>query len=219
LILPSEEQKEEDKENPIRELLKTVNLNDDKKLNEIWGEVNETKEESLINIALTHMEEYLGNSYLWGGGDRTSLDEKGTNEMDCSEFVCRYLQKLGAFTDVPSIRTVNLRNPENFAKTEYGKKLQFISKSDNLNFIPQIGDVFVWSRSEDDGHTGVVVGYDSENDYVLIMEAIGCKEPCSNDTDLNPDRGCCKVVKSTYKRTGKSLQAHSGWIGYYRPVI
>jgi hypothetical protein len=52
LILPSEEQKEEDKENSIQALLKTVDLNDDKKLNEIWGEKN-TKDNYITKFEIS----------------------------------------------------------------------------------------------------------------------------------------------------------------------
>jgi hypothetical protein len=145
--------------------------------------------------------------------------DAGTEKMDCSEFVSRYLQKLGLFDNVPLITTAALRSPDDFSETNEGQKLQYIVGSNRDDFVPKPGDVFAWSRSIKDGHTGVVVEYNEVNDYVVVMEAIGCKEPCSNDLILNPNRGCCQVVKSTYKRTGKSLQSHTGWIGYFRPVI
>lgn len=174
----------------------------------------------IIQEALTAMEEYLGTDYeQQNGGLRTDMTEEALEKMDCSEFMSRYLQKLGLFEDVPLIITNTFRDDKAYEKTEYGEKLQFIPGSKELDFIPRPGDVFVWSRSKNDGHTGVVLEYDKENDYVIIIESIGCKEPCSNDTQLNIDRGCCKVVQSTYKRTGNSLASHEGWIGYFRPVL
>lgn len=177
--------------------------------------------EEVITSALVNMEEYLGNDYEKEYEDylRTDMSDAGTEKMDCSEFVSRYLQKLGLFDNVPLITTAALRSPDDFSETNEGQKLQYIVGSNRDDFVPKPGDVFAWSRSIKDGHTGVVVEYNEVNDYVVVMEAIGCKEPCSNDLILNPNRGCCQVVKSTYKRTGKSLQSHTGWIGYFRPVI
>ena len=176
--------------------------------------------EKKIADALENMEQYLGNPYKFGGGEnRTSLDSIGTAEMDCSEFMCRFLQELGVFESVPNITTTMLSEQDDFAETQFGEKLQYITGSNKDDFIPQAGDIFEWSRGEGDGHTGVVVEYVKSSDYIIVLEAIGCTEPCSNDLTLNPDRGCCKVVKSTYKRTGNSLQGHAGWKGYYRPVI
>jgi hypothetical protein len=205
--------------------LKYLNITNEENTNLEEEKIKEKDEkivvEEVITRALVNMEEYLGNDYKKEYEDdlRTEMNDNATKNMDCSEFVSRYLQKLGLFDNVPLITTVDFRSPDDFSETKEGQKLQYISGSNRDDFVPKPGDVFAWSRGIDDGHTGVVVEYIEVNDYVVVMEAIGCKEPCSNDLVLNPNRGCCQVVKSTYRRTGKSLQSHAGWIGYFRPIF
>lgn len=69
----------------------------------------------------------------------------------------------------------------------------------------------------------MVVEYNSDNDHVVVIEAIGNGNEngyCSSEQNsLNSTRGCGKVVKSTYTRTGSALYSHEGWVGYYRSVI
>lgn len=121
---------------------------------------------------------------------------------------------------MPLIFTSTLSDDKAFEKTEYGQKLKFIPGSDEEDFIPKPGDIFVWSRSASDGHTGVVMNYNPSNDLVTILEAVGMTSPCSAEQNsLNSNRGCGKVVKSIYTRTGKALFLHDGWVGYYRPEM
>ncbi|MEY1639431.1 hypothetical protein [Tenuifilum osseticum] len=218
LILPSREQEKEDKD--IIDKILEVILHDINKLNEIWGEKKEDQEESAIEIALTEMEEFLGNSYAYGGGDsRTSLDEKGTDEMDCSEFVARFLQKACGLEEVPSPFYTSLML-SSMQDGSFDSFLQHVKNSEKEDFKDiRPGDVFLWSRSSSDGHTGVVVSYDKETDKVTVIEAIGisgaAEESLSKDIE-GYCQGC--IRKSIYTRTGKALYKHAGWKGYFRAV-
>ncbi|MDA3954393.1 MAG: CHAP domain-containing protein, partial [Bacteroidales bacterium] len=184
-----------------------------------------TNRDIIISNALIVMEQYLGTPYKFGGGEsKTSLDSTGTAEMDCSEFMCRFLQELGIFTDVPLISTSMISDDKSFEKTQYGEKLEFIGgDKGDPDFIPKPGDVFIWSRSNTDGHTGVVFDYLPDQDQVVVIESIGNGNEdgyCSSQQNsLNSSRGCGKVVKSTYTRKGGALYSHDGWVGYYRPLI
>lgn len=166
------------------------------------------------------MEEFLGNSYAYGGGDsRTSLDEKGTDEMDCSEFAARFLQKACGLEEVPSPFYTSLML-SSMQDGSFDSFLQHVENSEKEDFKDiRPGDVFLWSRSSSDGHTGVVVSYDKETDKVTVIEAIGAsgaaEESLSKDIE-GYCQGC--IRKSIYTRTGKALYKHAGWKGYFRAV-
>lgn len=181
---------------------------------------NVDREESEIEIALTEMEDFLGNSYAFGGGDsRSSLDEKGTNEMDCSEFAARFLQKACGLEEVPDpfYTSLMLDGMQDGSLDSFLQHVKNSEKEDFKDIRP--GDVFLWSRSASDGHTGVVVSYDKETDMVTVIEAIGAsgaaEESLSKDLE-----GYCKgcIRKSIYTRTGRALYKHAGWKGYFRAV-
>lgn len=219
LILPSKEQEERDK-NILSKIL-DIMLHNIEELNKIWGEENkkDTQKER-IEQAIEEMKEYLGNPYKYGGGaSRTSLDVKGTAEMDCSEFMSRFIQKACGLEKVPEY-TTELMN--NWIKNEkFGDdNLEYIDGSKKIDFKDiQPGDVFLW-RTESGGHTGVVVSYNSATDLVTVIEAIG--ESGAREESLSKNltgycKGCIRV--SVYSRTGKSLATHEGWIGYFRPKI
>ncbi|WP_394350537.1 CHAP domain-containing protein [Myroides fluvii] len=53
----------------------------------------------------------------------------------------------------------------------------------DLNFEPQPGDIFVWSRSVRDGHTGIVYTYNKTTKIVTILEAL--TESGDMDTHIN----------------------------------
>ena len=81
------------------------------------------------------------------------------------------------------------------------------------------GDVFLWNRSYNDGHTGVVVSYDKETDKVTVIEAIeisGAAEETLSKIFENYCKGC--IRNSIYSRNGKALYKHDGWKGYFRVI-
>ncbi|WP_407269026.1 CHAP domain-containing protein [Tenacibaculum maritimum] len=157
----------------------------------------------------------------WIGIKRTGLRSYQTKEalgrMDCSEFVCRYLFKLGVTDKMKVIVTNQMKTQESFRKKLGNDNIEFITGSDKADFIPQVGDIFVWSRSDTDGHTGIVHSIDG--DKITILEAIG--RGGSSDEQHNIDNGgyegknCTRT--SVYQRKGGALAGHSGWKGYFRP--
>ena len=86
-------------------------------------------------------------------------------------------------------------------------------------FLPNAVDIFVW-RYNGEGHTGVVIAYDSEKDLVWIAEAIGPGGSSDNSTNRanggTTEAGITRTA--VFSRTGKALSGHNGWIGYYRPI-
>lgn len=149
-------------------------------------------------------------------GLRTSLSDAALSKMDCSEFVCRYLHKLGITKEVKWVTTGSMTSETSFQKALGTDKIKFVGKS--IDFKPQAGDIFVW-RNGTNGHTGIVYKYDSSSDFVTILEAIGSSG--SNDQKTNRDNGgyvLSGVTRtSVYKAKGEALFAHKGFIGYFRP--
>ncbi|MFW1676075.1 CHAP domain-containing protein, partial [Acinetobacter baumannii] len=82
--------------------------------------------------------------------------------------------------------------------------------SKDLNFIPQIGDIFVWGNGG--GHCGIVYDVVRQNDTVTILEAIG--DVGSADEIFNINNGGEKRVGCTRtavdRRSGKALAQHRG---------
>ncbi|WP_343707733.1 CHAP domain-containing protein [Flavobacterium sp.] len=149
-------------------------------------------------------------------GLRTSLSETALSKMDCSEFVCRYLHKLGITKEVKWVTTSSMTSEASFQKALGTNKIKFVGKS--IDFKPQAGDIFVW-RNGTNGHTGIVYNFDSSSDLVTILEAIGSSG--SNDQKTNRDNGGYTLSgvtrTSVYKAKGEALFAHKGFIGYFRP--
>ncbi|QKG79682.1 CHAP domain-containing protein [Tenuifilum thalassicum] len=173
-----------------------------------------------ISAALSEIEEFLGTDYEQQPGSlRYDTTEQALEKMDCSELVARFLQKVCGLEEVPhpfytSLMLSSMRDGR------FDSFLQHVKNSEEEDFKDiRPGDVFLWSRSSSDGHTGVVVSYDKETDKVTVIEAIGSlgasEESLSKDLD-----GYCKscIRKSIYTRTGKALYKHEGWKGYFRPV-
>ncbi len=147
---------------------------------------------------------------------RTKFDLKAMGRMDCSEFVCRYLYKLGITDTVKHISTVAMKTQEDFRAALGNDNLDYLKGSKGNDFTPQAGDIFVW-RKIGGGHTGIVHSVDGDN--VTILEAIGHRG--SSDEDHNIDNGGYEGVNCTrtsvYQRTGDALAGHAGWKGYFRP--
>lgn len=149
-------------------------------------------------------------------GFRTSLNDVALSKMDCSEFVCRYLHKLGITEEVKWVTTASMTSEASFQKALGTDKIKFIGNS--KDFEPEAGDIFVWRRNNG-GHTGIVYKYDSTNELVTILEAIG--KLGSNDEKTNEMNGGYTLANCTrtsvYKSKGEALFAHKGFIGYFRP--
>ncbi len=179
------------------------------------------RREIIIEKALKEMEQYIGFPYAYGGGaNRTSLDSVGTAEMDCSEFMSRFIQKACGLEKVPGYTTTLMKNW--IRNKKYGDdNLEYLDGSKDKKFKNiQPGDVFLWWTEEKGGHTGVIVSYDSTTDLVTVIEAIG--ENGSREESLSKNlTGYCKdcIRISVYTRTGASLADHDGWEGYFRPKI
>jgi predicted chitinase len=152
-------------------------------------------------------------------GLRTSLNDNALSKMDCSEFVCRYLQKLGITKDVKWVTTASMLSESSFQKALGTDKIKFVGNS--KEFKPQAGDIFVWSRKPSDGHTGIVYKYDSAKDLVTIIEAIGKSGSADQNTNIQnggySEHTCTRT--SVYKTKGKALFGHEGFIGYFRPQL
>ncbi|MDQ2508983.1 CHAP domain-containing protein, partial [Acinetobacter baumannii] len=146
----------------------------------------------------------------------TANDLKG---LDCSETVAIYLLKLGVTDKFYSIHTGVMLTENDFRKAIRSNKIEYVVGSKDLNFIPQIGDIFVWRNGG--GHCGIVYDVDRQNDTVTILEAIG--DVGSADENFNINNGGEKKVGCTrtavYRRSGKALAQHRGWVGYFRPII
>ncbi len=151
-----------------------------------------------------------------GSKYRTATTKEALGRLDCSEFVCRYLHKLGVTPSIKSISTEGMLTGDDFRKNLGNDNIDHVPNSDNSSFVPQAGDIFVW-RTRKGGHTGIVHSVDG--DKVTILEAIGSGG--SSDESFNNNNGgyegknCTRT--SVYSRTGGALASHSGWKGYFRP--
>ncbi len=152
-------------------------------------------------------------------GVRNSLSKEGLKNLDCSETVAIYLHKLGVMPNLKILYTGTMTTEKDFQNAVGSKNIELISGSDKENFKPQKGDVFVWRKSNGVGHTGIVYHFDEKKDLVTILEAIG--KVGSADEKTNKNNGgytgtnCSRTA--VYKRKGKALFSHSGWVGYFRP--
>ena len=150
-------------------------------------------------------------------GERASLQPEGLKNLDCSETVGIYLYKLGVMPTLVAIHTGLMTTAQDFRKAIGSANIDFVPGSDKPGFKPQRGDIFVWRKGA--GHTGIVYNYNAATDLVTILEAIGEVGSADEATNRNnvgmAKKGCSRTA--VYKRAGKALNAHGGWIGYYRP--
>jgi len=155
-------------------------------------------------------------------GIRNSISQEGLSKLDCSETVAVYLYQLGIIPKMISLNTAVMITEKSFRKTIGNENIDFVLGSEKSDFKPQKGDIFVWRHKypeETRGHTGIVYEYDEKNDIVTILEAIGKGGSADERTHKNnggyTGKGCTRT--SFYKRNGKALASHPGWIGYFRP--
>lgn len=154
--------------------------------------------------------------------NRTADTESGWAKMDCSEFVSRYLHKLGVTKNIIYMTTYDMMNQVRFRKVIENNNIDLVKDSGNKEFRPERGDVFVWGylkKGEWNGHTGIVYDYDETKDIVIILEAIGSGGAVGESKQVanggHAGKGCTRTAK--YNRLGGALYGHSGWAGYYRP--
>ena len=178
----------------------------------------------MISLAIKH-KPYSQNP------PRSGLTKSSLESMDCSEFVSRYLYALGITDNVTEIHTGMMVEEKTFQNAIGSKKIKYIQDSRSEQFVPNVGDIFVWRRNKNgispDGHTGIVIKYIENIDAVLILESIGgCNSNspfCSADENFSRINGgekiCCSTRNAVYRRTGRALFNHEGWQGYYRPIL
>jgi hypothetical protein len=150
-------------------------------------------------------------------GERAKLSPEGLKNLDCSETVGIYLHKLGVMPTLVAIHTGLMGSESDFRKAIGSENIDFVPASKDPGFKPKRGDIFVWRKGV--GHTGIVFNYDAAKDLVTILEAIGnvgsADEATNRTNGGTAQKGCSRTA--VYKRAGKALNAHGGWIGYYRP--
>lgn len=149
---------------------------------------------------------------------RTAMTDKGEENLDCSELVCRYLQKIGWSKDVKWLNTKGLYY--------YADKFpEHLERHDSLEYRPKKGDIFLWKKESGMGHTGVIVDYDKTTDSVTTIESISENEyPSRTNRGENSGhegynfRG---VIKWKWnKRTGRHLLGHKSNIcRFYTPKL
>jgi RHS repeat-associated protein len=120
---------------------------------------------------------------------RTANSDEALKYLDCSEFVCRVLAADGITNGIKAMTTDDLSR-------YLANEDKFIcSKSE-----PKPGDIFLWHHGTE-GHTGIVVRYDSKTKDVVTTEARG----------LN---------YGTVKEQSRKLSGFTGmkgWKGFFRP--
>jgi hypothetical protein len=192
----------------------TCGLSDEKKIPDIPtdGVLEEMK-----TIADSHRP-YLQET----NKNRTADTEAGLAKMDCSEFVSRYLHKLGITKNIIYMTTANMVSENAFRKIIENDNIDLVRGSLLSDFKPKKGDIFAWGYTKDGswaGHTGIVYDYDEIDDIVTILEAVGSHGAVSeNDQVKNggySGKGCTRTAK--YGRLKGALYGHTGWHGYFRP--
>ena len=183
--------------------------------------INEVSSTSVLsemkNLADSH------KSYLQETNkNRTADTDAGLEKMDCSEFVSRYLHKLGVTNNIIYMTTANMNNESAFRKIIDNSNIDLVSESKTSTFKPQKGDIFAWGRSKNGnwgGHTGVVYEFDETNDTVTILESIGKSGAVGERKQVknggHSGTNCTRTA--IYDRLGGALYGHDGWFGYYRP--
>ena len=131
--------------------------------------------------------------------DRDRTSTKGEDTMDCSELVCRYLQKIEWSSKVLSMNTSGLYN---YAKNNS----KWLEKHDSTDYDPKIGDIFIWKNDAGSmGHTGIVINFDKTTNIVTTIEAISSTE---QPEGLNKSIKLQGVVKLKWKKLSKHLINH-----------
>lgn len=152
-------------------------------------------------------------------GERATLSSEGLANLDCSEVVGIYLNKLEVMPTLVAIYTGVMTTQSDFRTAIGSENIDSVSGSSASDFKPLRGDIFVWRKSNGVGHTGIVYKYDENTDLVTILEAIGSVGSADETTNKTKGGHSGKGMSRTavYKRTGGALASHAGWKGYFRP--
>ncbi len=130
---------------------------------------------------------------------RTEQTEKGIAKMDCSELVCRYLQKIEWSENVEYITSNGL--------VDYAA--QHPDKLIVNNGNPKVGDIFAWR-----GHTGIIKSYDSSTKKIVTIESIREKSYSWHEGIFFKG-----VVIWTYTKDLNHLKSKKGKkVHYYTPI-
>jgi hypothetical protein len=146
--------------------------------------------------------------------DSNRTKPEGEDTMDCSELVCRYLQRIGWSSKVKWLNTKALYN---FAEA-HPKWL----KKQEKDYKPKIGDIFLWKKDSGMGHTGVVIEYDESTDAVTTIEAIseGEYKTTRGDNSGHPGYRFKGVIKWRWsKRIGSHLIGNRRTCRFYTPKV
>lgn len=187
----------------------------------IWGKIVDVPVSSSDGSVLEEMKKLVDLHIPYSqSGVRNELTEEGLENLDCSETVGIYLHKLGVMPIYKAIDTSTMTTEINFRKTIGTNNIDLISGSDQIDFKPKRGDVFVWRKgAAGPGHTGIVYKYDENTDIVTILEAIGKVGAVSEKEQVKNGgyarAGCSRTAK--YSRLKGALYGHKGWAGYFRP--
>jgi len=144
---------------------------------------------------------------------RTAMTEIGEETLDCSELVCRYLQKIGWSKKVEWLNTKGLYDHAE-------KHPEHLQKHESKEYKPKVGDIFLWKRDSGMGHTGVVVAYDESTDSVTTIESISENEYPSIKGDNSGHEGYHfkGVIKWKWtKRMGSHLLENKNICNFYTP--
>lgn len=208
------------------ESFKEGNKKENKTSNFICGVIEEKKIDDVTSTGVLEEMKIIADShreYLQETDkNRTADTEAGLAKMDCSEFVSRYLHKLGITKNIIYMTTANMVSESAFRKVIENDNIDLVNGSKLEGFKPQRGDVFAWGYSKNGswaGHTGVVYAYDETEDVVTILESIGSHGAMSETNQVNnggySGKGCTRTAK--YSRLKGALYGHTGWHGYFRP--
>jgi len=134
----------------------------------------------------------------YGEKGRTEDSEFGLKNFDCSELVCRYLQKIEWSSKVKLLATKDLYN--------YAQKYPHRLEEHEKEYKPKKGDIFLWKNNTGGmGHTGIVMHYDETLDIVTTMEAVSSNEKSGA---INKKVNLKGLTKCTWKREDYHLIGH-----------
>lgn len=164
---------------------------------------NFTSNTSTIGVALSYVQSLVdqGIPYRqeYSYDLRTADTPAALAYMDCSELVCRYFASMGFISrDVQSMNSLVIRQ---YAETHP----DMLTRLPN-GVPPQAGDIFLWHRSDYDGHTGIIKSYDPTTGRVTVLEEYSYGE-------------IHEAREIDYQLDSTALTNHSGWEGFYRPNV
>lgn len=125
---------------------------------------------------------------------RTGNTPEALAYMDCSEYVCRYLNQIGLTSTVQYHTSSGLR--------DLGKAGVLFDEVST----PRAGDIYTWVKPNGKGHTGVVRSYDPATGMVTYIH--------ETSYDL-----INFAVQGSAHIDSKTMKNHPGWNGFFRPKL